>query len=180
MAEAGILDEDERVELLEDRIVTVAPIGSRHFDAVNCLNRLFSRTLDVPALVSVQNPVRLGKEAEPEPDVALLRPRDDYAERLPSAEDVLLLVEVTDASLAADRAEKLPRYARYGVAEVWLVAGGGEGYIEVCRDPSPTEEGYGFRKRHRRGKETLTSAALSEAAAAVSDVLRTRRSGAAD
>lgn len=180
MAEAGILDEDERVELLEGRIVTVAPIGSRHFDAVNRLNRLFSRTLDVPALVSVQNPVRLGKEAEPEPNVALLRPRDDYAERLPSAEDVLLLVEVANASLAADRAEKLPRYARYGVGEVWLVAGGGEGYIEVCRDPSPTEEGYGFRKRHRRGKETLTSAALSEAAAAVSDVLGTRRSGAAD
>jgi hypothetical protein len=63
---------------------------------------------------------------------------------------------------------------------VWLVVGGSEGYIEVCRDPSPTEEGYGFRKRHRRGEKTLTPAALSEAAASISDVLGTRRSGAAD
>jgi Uma2 family endonuclease len=179
MAEAGILDEDERVELLEGRIVTMSPIGSRHFDVVNRLNRLFSRTLDVPALVSVQNPVRLGEEAEPEPDVALLRSRDDYAERLPTAEDVLLLVEVADTSLAADRSEKLPLYARCGVAEVWLVAvGSGENYIEVCRDPSP-EEGYGFHQRHRRG-ETLTPAALPEAAASVGDVLGPRRSGTAD
>lgn len=175
MAEAGILDNDERIELLDGRIVTMSPIGSPHFAAVNRLNRLFGRVHGVPALVSVQNPVRLNNDSEPEPDVALLRPRDDfYAERLPSADDVLLMVvEVADTSLDSDRADKLPLYAHCGVPEVWIAAVEGEareeGFLETYRGPSPNGE-YEDCRRHRRG-DTLTPGAFPGTTVSVDDVL---------
>lgn len=95
MAQAGILSEDNRVELLEGEIVEMAPIGSRHAACVNRLNRLFSERVGGRAIVSVQNPIRLGERSEPQPDVALLRPRPDfYAQAHPGPEDVLLAVEI--------------------------------------------------------------------------------------
>ena len=95
MAAAGILCEDDRVELLQGEIVEMSPIGSRHVACVNRLTQRFSTLLGKRAIVSVQNPVLLGEFSEPEPDLALLRWRDDfYGEALPRAEDVLLLVEV--------------------------------------------------------------------------------------
>jgi hypothetical protein len=118
--------------------------------------------------------VRLNNDSEPEPDVALLRPRDDfYAERLPAAEDVLLLVEVAGPSLDFDRADKLSLYARCGVAEVWIAAVKGEGretgFIEAYRDPSPNGD-YAVRRCHHRG-DTLTPGAFPETVVSVDDVL---------
>jgi Uma2 family endonuclease len=127
MAEAGILSEDDRVELLEGEIVAMSPIGSRHAGLVNRLNRLFSQRAGDQVVVSVQNPVRLGGYSEPQPDLALLRPRADfYTSSHPGPEDVLLAVEVAETSAAVDREVKVPLYARFGVPEVWLVdlAGG--------------------------------------------------------
>jgi Uma2 family endonuclease len=73
-------------------------------------------------LLSVQNPLRLDKFNELEPDVILLRSRkDDYKIRHPPAADVLLLVEVSDCSLAYDRGVKLAVYARFKIPEVWIV-----------------------------------------------------------
>src|SRR5271165_202004 len=94
MAEAGILTQEDRVELIDGEILDTVPIGSGHAGHTNRLNRLFARAAaDGLALVSVQSPLRLDAWNEPEPDLMLLKPRaDDYKSRHPSAADVLLLV----------------------------------------------------------------------------------------
>jgi len=135
LGEAGILGEDERVELLEGNLVEMSPIGSRHAACVKKINALFHRTLEGRALVGVQDPIRLSEDSEPQPDLVLLRPRADfYAEDHPGPEDVLLLVEVAEASLAYDREVKLPLYAQAGIPEVWLVHLA-ENQVEVHRGP---------------------------------------------
>ena len=94
----------------------MAAIGTRHFTCVNGLNRLLVRSVGDEAIVSAQNPVRLDEYGEPPPDLAVIRPLD-YRESLPSPEDVLLLIEVSDTPLAYDRGVKLPNYARKGIRE---------------------------------------------------------------
>ncbi|MGI8540340.1 MAG: Uma2 family endonuclease [Rubrobacteraceae bacterium] len=122
MGEAGIFDEASRVELVEGDIVEMNPIGSHHAGNVSRLLNLFARNVGDAAMVSVQNPVHLAGHSEPQPDVALLKPRDDfYAEHHPKPEDVFLLVEVADTSLVHDLDVKVPLYARYGVPEYWIV-----------------------------------------------------------
>jgi Uma2 family endonuclease len=121
MAEAGILHEDDRVELIEGEILEMAPIGGRHAACVNRSARLFILRLDDRAVVSIQNPVRLSSGSEPEPDLMLLRPpADRYDEHLPGPEDVLLIIEVSDTTLPYDRGTKLPLYAATGIPEVWI------------------------------------------------------------
>jgi Uma2 family endonuclease len=105
MAEAGILHEDDRLELIEGEIVEVTLIGSRHAACVIALDDELRRRLGRGTVViSVRNPVRLGDDFEPEPEVAMLRPREDgYRRSLPTTEDVLLLIEVSYTSLSYDR-----------------------------------------------------------------------------
>ena len=108
MAEAGILGRDDRVELIEGEIVAMAPIGSLHMAPVNRLNRFFVKACGDRAWVSIQGPVILGDGSEPQPDLLILNPRADaYANANPAAADVLLLIEVSDTSLAYDRGRKL-------------------------------------------------------------------------
>ena len=166
MGEAGILHEDDRVELIEGELVEMAAIGTRHFTCVNGLTRLLVRTMGDDAIVSVQNPVRLNEYNEPQPDLTVIRPRD-YRISLPVPEDVLLLIEVSDTTLSYDRNVKLPLYARAGIREVWIVNLPG-GTIERHTDAS--EVGYRSLKRARRG-EVLESVALPGLALAVDDVL---------
>ena len=135
MAEAGILNEDSRVELIQGQIVDMAAIGAPHLGMVNRLNRLLSAVLAGSAVISVQNPVRLDDASEPEPDVAVLKPRvDDYGTATPRAADVLLLIEVADTSLSHDRDVKAPLYAEGGIAEYWIVDLAGPA-VEVHRQP---------------------------------------------
>lgn len=120
---AGILHEDDRIELIEGRIVDMTPIGTRHSACVKRLNSIFSHKLQGIAIVSVQDPVQLSEEqSEPQPDISLLKYREDfYSSELPKAEDVLLIVEVGDTSVEYDREIKIPLYARANIQEVWLV-----------------------------------------------------------
>jgi Uma2 family endonuclease len=134
MAEVGILGEDDRVELIEGEIVQMSPAGSRHFAFVISLNRLLVVRLANDALVSVQSPIILTDDTEPQPDLAVLRPRA-YKERKAYADDVLLLIEVADTSLAYARTTKLRLYARAGIPEYWIVDCAAES-VEVYRDPS--------------------------------------------
>ena len=135
MAEAGIFNEDDRVELLEGEVVEMAPIDSRHAGCVNRLTMVFAERLEGQAIVAVQNPVRLSEHSEPQPDFALLRPRPDaYGSGHPGPEDVMLLVEVADTTAAWDRGQKLPLYAAAGVAELWLIDLSAA-VVEVCRRP---------------------------------------------
>ncbi len=150
MADAGVLGEDDRVELIEGEIVEMAAIGSVHSSRVMRIDRSFQSQLGGRAVVWVQNPVRLGDLSEPEPDVALLRPReDDYGGGLPVVADILLLVEVADSSVAYDRDVKLPLYAAHGIVEVWLVDLPA-GVVEVWTEPDAT--GYTSLRRMGPGR----------------------------
>jgi Uma2 family endonuclease len=153
MAEAGILTPNDRVELIDGEIFDMVPIASLHGGKTIRLNRVFARAAaDGLALVSVQTPLRLDAHNEPQPDLMLLKPRaDDYQSRHPNAADVLLLIEVSDTSLAFDRETKLPLYARFGVPEVWIVDLKGAA-IEVYREPRG--DAYAL-------KERLTSGSLA-------------------
>lgn len=135
MAAAGILREDDRVELIEGEIIKRNPIGSRHAAWVGRLTRLLGRQSGDPAIVWVQNPVQVNDYSEPVPDITLLRWRDDfYAHAKPAADDVLLVVEVSDSTVNYDRKVKAPLYARAGVPEMWLV-NLPEEFIEVYTRP---------------------------------------------
>jgi Uma2 family endonuclease len=135
MAEAGILHEDSRVELIKGRIVDMAPVGSAHIVTVNRLNRLLGLALGERGVVSVQNPVRLDNGSEPQPDIAVLRPgADDFGAPTPSASEVLLLIEVADSTLYEDREEKALLYAASDVPEYWI-ANLAEQVFEVYRRP---------------------------------------------
>lgn len=122
MVETGILTEDDQVELIDGQVVHMSPIGKRHGAAVDSAAELFITRCQGRAKVRVQGPVQIGGGSQVQPDLAVLRVRADfYASQYPQAEDVLLLIEVADASLLLDRNQKVPLYAREGVAEVWLV-----------------------------------------------------------
>lgn len=122
MAQAGVLAPDARVELIEGEIIDMAPIGTKHWSVVNRLTQIFVTTLEGRAIVSVQSSIRLGDFSEPEPDLAVFKYRPDfYAERHPTGEDALLLVEVADTTAPYDRGVKVPLYAKHGIPEVWIV-----------------------------------------------------------
>ncbi len=122
MAEINILAEDDRVELINGELFDMAPIGSFHAGIVTRLSRLLIQKLGEFAIVAVQNPLHLAEFSAPEPDIAVLKLRaDDYMQSLPTAQDVLLLIEVADTSLHYDRNIKLPLYAKHQIPEVWLI-----------------------------------------------------------
>ncbi|MGD8700478.1 MAG: Uma2 family endonuclease [Gemmatimonadales bacterium] len=139
MVEAGILREDDRVELVDGRIVEMTPIGERHAACVRRLTNLLAERARGRAIVDVQDPVYLDRWSLPQPDVTLLRPRADFYTAHPRPEDLLLVIEVADTSLRYDRDEKLPRYAAAGIPEAWLVDLAGD-RIDVHREPGP--DGY--------------------------------------
>jgi Uma2 family endonuclease len=140
MGEAGILGEDDRIELIDGEMVEIAPIGSLHASKVNLLSRTLHLAVGDDATISVQNPIALPPRDQPQPDIVLLRPRTDYySNSLPCAADILLLVEVADTTLPYDREIKMPLYARHGIAEAWLADLQSESVI-VHRQPA--HEGY--------------------------------------
>ncbi len=157
MGEAGVFAPDARLELIEGEIVEMAPIGSPHAGTVIILNRLFSRAAGDLAIVSVQSPLIVGDRSVPQPDLALLKPRaDSYTRSHPTAADVLLVVEVADATLPFDIGTKIPLYAGCGIAEAWVVDVQ-ERAVRVFRDPSPS----GYRTSFTvSGGESVTALAL--------------------
>ncbi len=136
MAAAGILSEDVRVELIEGEIIDMPPIGSPHGGAVKRIANRFMAVIGQAAIIAVQDPIRLSDFSEPQPDIALLEPREDfYASSHPRAGDVLLVIEVAESSLRYDRDIKLPLYARAGIPECWLVDLAGS-VLSLYRQPA--------------------------------------------
>ena len=123
MGEAGIFGHEARIELIDGDLIDMAPIGQAHAGIVNRLNQAFVIACRDRAIVSPQNPVRLNRYSEPQPDLAILKPRPDFytTGEPPGPADVLLLVEVADTSLRFDQTTKLPLYARAGIPELWIV-----------------------------------------------------------
>jgi Uma2 family endonuclease len=168
LGELGVLDEDDRVELLDGQVVAMTPIGPAHAGCVGALTAVLGRAIGPNALLWVQNPVRLGDQSEPQPDLAVLRARPDgYRIAHPQAHDILLVIEVADRSAGWDREVKLPLYARAGVPEVWLVNLPDQ-QVETYREPA----GQRYTTVHfaRRG-ELLAPLFLPSASVSVDQIL---------
>jgi Uma2 family endonuclease len=122
MVDAGVFDEDSRIELIDGEIFEMCPIGPRHVAAVNRLNRLLSLLLADVAIISIQNPIALNESTVPLPDLTLLKWKDDfYKQALASPQDILAVIEVSDTTADKDRLVKIPGYARAQLPEAWLV-----------------------------------------------------------
>jgi Uma2 family endonuclease len=122
LGEAGILGENDRVELLEGQLIDMSPIGPRHAIVVENLTELLVTGFASRARVRCQNPVVLDDGSEPQPDFALVRrPWVGYPHTHPAPGDIFLLIEVADSSLDFDSTVKLELYARAGIPEVWIV-----------------------------------------------------------
>jgi Uma2 family endonuclease len=172
MGLAGILGSDERVELLNGRILEMPPIGPRHAYIVTGLYDLLRATFQGRAVVRSQQPLTLGSSSEPEPDVVLVcGPPERYESAHPTAAEALLVVEVSDATLPFDRGEKLVAYAQGGVPEYWIV-NLVDGVIEQFAEP----DGAKFREhRVAHAGERVTPRAFPDHAIAVDDILPPRR-----
>lgn len=135
LGEAGILGEDDRVELLEGQLVDMSPIGPRHALAVDALTELLVPAVSGRAGVRVQNPITLDGTTEPQPDIVLVRrPWRGHPASHPGPEDIFLLVEVADSSRDLDLGAKRELYARAGIREFWIVDLTADGVL-VCRNP---------------------------------------------
>lgn len=169
MAEADVFSPEDHVELLDGHIYLMPPIGSQHAACVRRLDRLFQDRVGSHALVSVQNPIRLSQTSEPEPDLALLTPREDeYAARHPRPDDVFMVVEVADTSLTFDQQTKLPLYARAGIPEVWIVALDDD-RMHVYREPKGDR--FGVHETHGPNDDVTVAAVSSPDPVSVETIL---------
>ena len=149
MGETGILGPADRVELIDGEIIDMSPIGALHAAIVDLLARHFGRSAQASVFIRCQNPLRLDGLSEPEPDIAILKPRADfYTTGHPGPADALLVIEVADSSLAYDLGVKVPLYARHGIPEVWVIDATTR-QTRVFREPvgragagQPTGSGY--------------------------------------
>jgi len=149
MGQAGILSEDDRVELIGGEVVAMTPISPRHNAAVNRATRAMVIAVGDRAIVQVQGSVRLDLYHEPQPDVVLLRPQTDYyASRLPGPPDILLVVEIAESSLEYDREVKARIYAEVGIPEFWLADLNAS--LVSCYS-APQDGSYRTLRQHRRG-----------------------------
>ncbi|MEK6299480.1 MAG: Uma2 family endonuclease [Acidobacteriota bacterium] len=168
MTEVGLFSPDDRVELIKGEVVDMSPIGKRHAGCVNRLNKLLNRTVGELAIVSVQNPIGIDDFSEPQPDLALLKPRADFysnSHLVPT--DVLVVIEVCDTSVEYDRTVKLPLYARAGIPEAWLLILPDD-TIEVYSNPKDGK--YQKILRLKRGK-ILVSPTVPGLKFSVDDIL---------
>ena len=156
MAETGVLRPDARVELLDGQVADSFRITPFHAYVTHQLAAPFFKLPEERCIISIRNPVHLDDYSEPQPDVMLVKYVPNYyTTRHPGPDDVLLLVEVADASLDYDREDKLPAYGRAGISEVWIVNLNDE-TIEVYREPHFT--GYGSKTILRAGDQAVPQA----------------------
>ena len=154
IGEVGIFPPDARTELVDGLVRRMPPIHPPHASIVKRLNSLLAVQLKGIAVVGVQDPIQLDDYNEPQPDVTVLRFRNDYyASQHPTPADVLLTIEVADTSLSYDRDEKMPRYGRAGIPESWLVDVQ-SGTITVFTEPHAG--GYGQQRVLSRGQDIVS------------------------
>jgi Uma2 family endonuclease len=140
MAEAGIFEPSERVELLEGKIIWMIAKGTAHSSAVGRTNKLLQNRLGNQAWIAVQDPVKLNEQSEPEPDIAVVKIDPlDYADHHPTPAEIYLIIEVADSSLKLDTEIKAKAYSQAGIKDYWV--------LDVVKRElivfgNPTTEGY--------------------------------------
>lgn len=168
MAERGAFGPEERLELIDGEIIEMSPIGSRHARVVDFLNDFLKSLSRTDIIVRVQNPIIASDNSEPQPDVSVVRRRDDfYRDAHPTGKDVLLVIEVSDSAVAFDRFRKVPKYAAAGIPETWLIDLESE-HVEVHTEPK--ESAYGLVKIYLRGEQAV-SETMPELALPVADII---------
>lgn len=168
MADHGAFAADERVELIDGEIIEMSPIGSRHARVVDYLAEIIWELLGKSVIVRVQSPVIAGDLSEPQPDIAVLRRRDDrYKDSHPTGSDVHLVIEVSDSTVAFDRSRKIPKYAAAGIRETWLIDLE-SGHVEV--HTVPKESAYGLVKIYLVG-ENAVSETFPQLSLPVADII---------
>ena len=168
MAEVGILHPDERVELICGEIILMAPIGPLHAETVEQWYDALKEKVADTYTVRSQNPVRLGEDLEPVPDLAIVRRRAiGYFDSHPGPDDILVVIEVSDSTLAHDRGTKVNLYAEANVPETWI-ANLADGCIEAFTGPG--SEGYSNHTIYRRG-DRISPSMLPDVEFAVDDLL---------
>ena len=168
MGEAGFFLEGPHVELIDGEVIEMSPIGSSHAGCVDDLNSLLTGKVRRVATVRVQGPIRINEYSEPQPDLALLKPRrDSYRRSHPTPSEVLIVIEVSDTSAQYDRNVKLPLYASAGIPEAWLVLLPKDS-IEVYSEPKNGK--YQKVQRLKRGK-TVESQTIRGLSLKVDDIL---------
>lgn len=166
--ETGFFKPEERIELWEGEFVEMSPIGKRHASCVNYLIELLRDFLGKNVIISPQNPIVLNDFSEPQPDITLLRRREDfYRAENATAKDVLIVMEIADTTLKYDRETKFPRYAASGIQEAWLIDLEND-RVEIHGEPS--EFGYSLVKILYRG-QTAESIVLPEIKITINEIL---------
>ena len=169
MAEAGVFDTDDLVELIDGVVVEMAPIGRPHGNRVSDVARAFWERVPREIRVYIGSTIRLNDQTGPQPDIALLTPESSRDEsNVPRPEDILLIVEISASALRNDRDDKARRYAQGGIPELWILVVASD-EIEVSRQPTP--DGYANVQRYRRG-DTLTIQALPDVRLTVDELLQ--------
>lgn len=166
MIETGILDEEERLELLEGVIVAMSPQDEPHAWPIQRLTRMLTKALGDEYDIRVQLPLTLGRSNEPEPDLAVVRSGPRTKGRHPRT--ALLVIEVADDSLRKDRTVKAALYARFRIPEYWVV-NVEAATIEVFTDPRPRSGVFG-RVRTVGKRDPLVSESLPEVSVRVRDL----------
>jgi len=168
LGEANIFPPDSRLELIDGEILEMAPIGFNHAGHLKRINMLFTRLVPHNLVTSVQDPLQLGDLSEPEPDFMLLKPNpDNYCSRHPNADDVLLLIEVADSSLAFDQRQKQRLYALHGIPEYWLL-----NLIDNCLEVYRHPHGDSYeQKTTLRAGDSISLSQLPGIAIKLSDIL---------
>ena len=171
LVEEGLLSEYDRVELIEGRIVEMAPIGDDHIAATIDLNGLFVMRFRGLADVSVQSPINLALRSEPEPDFAIVRPvpggRRKAKARKPTPAEVFLVVEIAASSLSFDLGEKAQMYARHRIGDLWVVD---IPHDQLWVHRGPTVDGYASVRALARG-ESISPLAFPDVAFTVDEIL---------
>lgn len=143
MGETGIIGPDERVQLVNGRIIQMPPVGPRHAYRVTKLDRLIEATFGSRAAVRSQQPLTLDSFSEPEPDIVLARyPHERYEFKHPTAAETYLVIEVSDSTLSTDRGEKMIAYAQSDVLEYWIV-----NLVDRTLEMYAEPDGASFRSR---------------------------------
>ena len=168
MIRTGLFDREDRLELLEGELIMMPPIGPEHAANSDCLRERIEERLPGTLAVRVALPITIPPDSEPEPDLCVVRRREDYYRSAhPEAKDVLLVIEISASSASFDAKEKALIYGRAGIPEYWMLDIPGK-VLRIFTDPSP--EGYRNQRTAWPG-ETVHCASIPQLEILVSEAL---------